>query len=191
MADGPVDADPAPPDSDPGPAPVPARAWRNNRRSAPPEVWERVKADYLAGVPGAVCCLRHGVGLTTLPTRAAVEGWRLADQPWAPPSREPPWDEGDELEADVGGDLEKLDYGELAWVADRRMVRAVLHGEAAAALRWRRVRDAMQAEQAALDRIMEEEAACERARAAGAVRDSRDSRDTPSPGPEPAPGARP
>jgi hypothetical protein len=41
---------------------------------------------------------RHGVGRTALRTRAAREGWRRLDQPWTPPTRLDPWDEGRALE---------------------------------------------------------------------------------------------
>ncbi|KQY88075.1 MULTISPECIES: hypothetical protein [unclassified Brevundimonas] len=112
----------------------------NGHRSAPDEVWAQVRQDYLAGISAPECCRRHGVGLTALRKRAAGEGWRRADQPWTPPVRLDPWDEGVLLEDRVAGDLDKVELHELEWIADRRMMRAVLRGDAVEALRWRRVR---------------------------------------------------
>lgn len=57
-------------------------------RSAPDEVWGRVREDYLSGLPGIEVCRRHGVGLTAMRNRAAREGWRRTDQPWTRPT---PW----------------------------------------------------------------------------------------------------
>lgn len=108
-------------------------------RCAPEDVWARVRDDYLAGLSAPECCRRHGVGLTTLRDRAAREGWRRIDQPWTPPNRLDPWDEGVELELKVGGDLDKVELRELWYVAHRRMMRAVMRGDAVEALRWRRV----------------------------------------------------
>ena len=123
------------------------------RLCAPPEVWETVRHDYLAGMAATECCRRHGVGLTALRNRAAREGWRRADQPWSPPDGLDPWDEGAALDDRVGGDLDRIEPGELAWVASRRMIRAVLRGDAAEALRWRRVRMAMDEEATELERL--------------------------------------
>ncbi len=129
------------------------------RWSAPEEVWAAVRVDYLAGMSAPEACRRYGVGLTALRTRAAREGWRRTDQPWTPRSRLDPDDEGAELEARVGGDLDKVDLEELVWVAHRRMLRAVMRGEAVEALRWRRVHAAMADEQAELERFIEQEEA--------------------------------
>lgn len=126
---------------------------------APPEVWAAVRDDYLAGVPATECCRRHGVGLTTLRKRAGLEGWRRVDQPWTPPDRLDPWDEGVELEDRVEGDLDRVEIGALAWVAHRRMMRAVLRGDAAEALRWRRVRLAMDEEEAEMAQWLERDEA--------------------------------
>lgn len=110
------------------------------RKSPPDEVWARVREEYLAGWSAPECCRRHGVGLTVLRERAAREGWRRADQPWTPPDRLDPWDEGVELDLRINGDLDKVDLEELGYIAHRRMMRAVMRGDAVAALRWRRVR---------------------------------------------------
>jgi len=118
----------------------------NGHRSAPDEVWAQVREDYLAGISAPECCRRHGVGLTALRKRAAREGWRRADQPWTPPLRLDPWDEGVLLEERIDGDLDKVEMHELEWVADRRMMRAVLRGDAVEALRWRRVRFVLDAD---------------------------------------------
>lgn len=152
----------------PGPAAAaPPIPWRESpaagqgRRSAPDEVWARVREDYLAGLSGPEACRRHGVKLSALRDRAAAEGWRRVDQPWTPPNRLDPWDEGVELEQRVGGDLDKVNLCELWFVAHRRMMRAVMRGDAVEALRWRRVSQAMNAEEAELDRqIAQHEAIC-------------------------------
>jgi len=126
----------------------------DGRRTAPDEVWTQVRDDYLSGVSAPECCRRHGVGLSALRARAADEGWRRVDQPWTPPNtRLDPDDEGLALEERVNGDLDQIPLGELALVAFRRMMRAVLHGDAAEALRWRRVRLAVDAEDAHLNRL--------------------------------------
>ena len=114
------------------------------RYSAPEEVWAAVRVDYLAGMSAPEVCHRYGVGLTAMRTRAAREGWRRADQPWTPRGRLDPDDEGAALEARVGGDLDRVDLRDLTWIAHRRMMRAVMRGEAVEALRWRRVHRAME-----------------------------------------------
>ncbi|MDO1558889.1 hypothetical protein Q0812_05550 [Brevundimonas sp. 2R-24] len=139
------------PDPDPPPSPTPAC------RRAPPEVWERVRDDYLAGVSAPECCRLHGVGLSALRDRAAREGWRRADQPWVAPGRLDPDDEGVRLEAQIEGDLDRVGPAQLAFVADRRMMRAVLRGDAAGALRWSRVARRLNEEQAELDRWIAQE----------------------------------
>lgn len=116
---------------------------RPTRRTAPEEVWARVREDYLAGRSAPDCCRVHGVGLTALRARAAREGWRRVDQAWVTPDRLDPWDEGVELDLAVGGDLDKIGMSELAYVAHRRMMRAVVRGDAAEAMRWRRVQQTM------------------------------------------------
>ncbi len=85
------------------------------RYTAPDEVWAVVRDDYLSGLSAPECCRRHGVGLAALRSRASREGWRRADQPWTPPARLDPWDEGAALEERVEGDLDRVDYGDLAW----------------------------------------------------------------------------
>ncbi len=127
----------------------------SGHRSAPDAVWAAVREDYLAGMSAPEACRVHGVGLTALRGRAAREGWRRADQPWTPPTRLDPWDEGVALEAQVGGDLDRVELRELAYVAYRRMMRAVMRGDAAEALRWQRVRVVMDAEEAELERLGE------------------------------------
>lgn len=107
--------------------------------TAPDEVWEQVREDYLAGWSAPACCRRHGVGLSTLRKRAAEEGWRRTDQPWTRPNGLDRDDEGLALEEQFDGDLDQIPLGELSLVAFQRMMRAVLHGNAMEALRWRRV----------------------------------------------------
>jgi hypothetical protein len=141
-------------DGSPHPNSTPA-----NPRSAPEEVWARVREDYLAGVPAAEACRRHGVGLTAMRNRAAREGWRRADQPWTPPNRLDPEDEGRWLEESVDGDLDRIELSQLAFVASCRMMRAVMRGHAAEALRWRRVRLMLLEEEAELERLMAQDEA--------------------------------
>ena len=126
------------------------------RKSAPDEVWAVVREEYLAGRSAGECCRRHGVGLTALRDRAAREGWRRSDQAWRPPSTLDPWDEGVELELQVGGDLDKVETCQLWYVARRRMLRAVMRGDAAEALRWRRVERILDEVEAETDRMTEE-----------------------------------
>lgn len=128
-----------------------AQGWR----SPPDEVWAAVREDYLAGWSATECCRRHGVGLTSLRNRAAREGWRRQDQPWTPPNTLDPWDEGVELELKVGGDLDKVETCQLWFVAHRRMLRAVMRGDATEALRWRRVELIMNEVEAETDRMAE------------------------------------
>lgn len=95
--------------------------------------------------------------LSTLRGRAADEGWRRADQPWAGPRGLDRDDEGLALEESVDGDLEQIGLGELSVVAFQRMMRAVLHGDAMAALRWRRLHQALGDEHRRLARLVEQE----------------------------------
>lgn len=136
----------------PGPEPAPT-----GPRSAPDEVWAQVREDYLAGAAARACCHRYGVGMSALRERAAREGWRRVDQPWTRGARLDPDDEGVQLDKRVDGDLDRVELDQLAFVAWRRMMRAVMHGDAGEALRWRRVRLAMEEEAAELERLMEQE----------------------------------
>lgn len=132
---------------------IPITGKRVPHRRAPLEVWDRIREDFLSGLPAAECSRRHGVGVSTINARAAAEGWRRADQPWPDPrERLDPADEGRILDEAIGGDLEQTDLSELAFVAVRRMMRAVLKGDAVAALRWRRVHQALEAQDEALQR---------------------------------------
>ncbi len=133
------------------------------RRVAPETVWAEVRQDYTDGMSAPDCCRRHGVGLSALRDRAAREGWRRADLPWVPPrNRLDPEDEGVALEARAG--LDQIDLCELSYVAHRRMMRAVLRGDAVEALRWRRVRMAMDEEEAEMLRMAEQDEALWRER---------------------------
>lgn len=140
------------PDARPVPAP---RA----RRPAPKTVWEAVRADYLAGLPAHECCRRHGVTVAALRARAARNGWRRIDQPWVPANTLSPDDEGVQLEQRSEGDLDRIDSHDLIFVAHRRMRRCVLRGDAAGALRWRRVGQALEAEEAEIRRYLCQEEA--------------------------------
>lgn len=125
-----------------GSAPSPA----SGRRVAPEDVWEAVKEDYVDGLSAEQCCRRHGVGRSALYKRAAAQKWRRVDLPWTPPAGLDAEDEGVALAARVDADIDRIEFHELAFVAQARMMRAVLRGDAAAALRWRRVRQIMDAE---------------------------------------------
>jgi hypothetical protein len=116
------------------------------RRIAPDDVWIAVREDYLAGLSAPACCRRYGVGLTALRDRAGREGWRRADQAW--PAPRPLDEDAAALHDRTGGDLDRVGFDDLTALARRRMMRAVLNGDAAEALRWRRVRDVMEVEAA-------------------------------------------
>ncbi|MFC7379515.1 hypothetical protein [Brevundimonas sp. GCM10030266] len=120
--------------------------------TVPDEIWDQVRDDYLSGWSAPACCRRYGVGLSTLRKRAAGEGWRRADRPWSPPNGLEHDDEGLTLEEQFDGDLDQIPLGELALVAFQRMMRAVLHGKAMEALRWRRVYTMLQAETVEIER---------------------------------------
>ena len=134
----------------------PVGAADRGRRVAPQEVWDAVRDDYGAGLSARACCRRHGVGLTALYRRAALEHWRRVDQPWRP-AADLAADEGAALEAEIAGDIDKINPRDLSWVASRRMMRAVLRGDAAGALRWRRVRLAMDLEEDEVQRWLAEQ----------------------------------
>ncbi|HEV7228739.1 hypothetical protein [Brevundimonas sp.] len=155
---------------------TPSPLTRANPRIAPDEVWARVRDDYVSGMSAAEACRRHGVGRTALHSRAAREGWRRADQAWRPPDRLDPQDEGRVLEERIGGDLDRVELRELSYVAWRRMLRAVLRGDAADALRWRRVRLAMDEDDAEVHRLLAEDEALWHVHRADA--DSADSTDS-------------
>ncbi|MDQ8027522.1 MAG: hypothetical protein REJ23_02260 [Brevundimonas sp.] len=123
------------------------------QRPAPDHVWARVREDYLAGVPARECCRRHGVGRSALFERAAEEKWRRIDQPWVAPDALDPDDEGLALDARIDGDISLLAPEDLAEVAVSRLMRAALRGDALGALRWGRVRQALDDEGQRLARI--------------------------------------
>ena len=127
------------------------------RRMVLTEVWETVKADYLAGMSGPDCCRRHGVALSSLRDRAAREGWRRSDRPWVPPHALDPWDEGLILEERIGGNLDLVEWGDLSHVVDGRMMRAILRGDAAEFMRWHKVIEIVDVREAELRRWAEEE----------------------------------
>ena len=120
---------------------------------APDHVWAQVREDYLAGLSARECCRRHGVGRSALFERAANEKWRRVDQPWVAPGALDPDDEGLALDARIDGDISRLSPGDLAEVAINRLMRAALRGDALGALRWGRVRQALDDEGQRLARI--------------------------------------
>ena len=123
-------------------------------RFAPDDVWDQVREAYLGGLSAPACCRQFGVGLTALRNRAARDGWRRSDMPWQPPTNHlDPEDEGVKLEEDIRGDLDMLHPFMLSHVAERRMMRAILRGDATEAMRWHRIYQAMEALQLEEDRI--------------------------------------
>jgi hypothetical protein len=132
---------------------------RPGRRRAPDEIWDEVKADYLAGMSAPACCRRYGVGLTALRDRASRQGWRRQDQPWIAPNALDVDDEGVILEEQVNGDLDRVDLSQLAYVAHRRMMRAVMRGQASVALRWHRVCRILEREDNEMDRLIQQDEA--------------------------------
>lgn len=143
------------PDAESEPVRSPGPGRDGGLHTAPDEVWVAIRRDYLAGWSAPACARRYGVGLSTVRQRAADEGWRRVDQPWVLPRGMDRDDEGLALEERVEGDLEQIPLGELSVIAFKRMMRAVLHGNAMEALRWRRVRQALDAEDAHLQRLYE------------------------------------
>lgn len=132
-----------------------SRRRGGGRPAAPEAVWARVREDYVAGLSAADCRRRHGVGLTALYERARAEGWRRADRPWSPAVELDPEDEGAALDMAIDGDLDQVDHPLMIEVAYQRMKRAVLRGDANGALRWRRIRLALEADLAEIDRNFE------------------------------------
>jgi hypothetical protein len=132
---------------------TPSTAEGGGHAFHPPEVWAAAREAYLDGASGPEVCARYGLKLGTFRHRAAAEGWRRADHGRGYP------DEGQELEALTGGEPERIEFYDLAHVARARMMRAVLRGAAAEALRWKRVADVMIAEQTQVDRWCEEDEA--------------------------------
>lgn len=74
-----------------------------------------------------------------------------------PASRPDPYDEGLELEEAIGGDLDRLEYGDLPHVARSRMTRAVLRDDPLAAMRWRRLEQMLQEDDDEMKRWVEED----------------------------------
>lgn len=143
-------------------SPLPCTS-RGHRRT-PDRVWDAARRDYLAGFSGPEVCERHALKLSTFRRHAAKGEWRRADQP-APDLPDDPLDEGQALEAEVDGDLNRLEYSQLSHVANCRMMRAVLRGGAIEALRWSRVEALMAAKQDEVDQWVDEmETAAARAR---------------------------
>ena len=131
----------------------------NGRPPIPDEVWARVREDYVAGLSVAACCHRHGMGESTLRNRARLEGWMRQTTGWVPSNQLDAWDEGVILEDDIEGNLDRIEYCQLWYVASRRMMRAVLRGDATAALRWRRVKRMLDEDEAELERMMAQDEA--------------------------------
>ena len=92
-----------------------------------PEVWDRARADSLAGAAAEEVCRRHDLGLSAFRARARRDGWHRADQPDPTPGE-------DDLA--LHGLVDASELADLAW---RRMARAIDQGRATEALRWQRL----------------------------------------------------
>lgn len=134
-------------------------ARRRPLRIVPPIIWEAIREEYLAGATAPECARLYGVGLTTVRSRAAREGWRRIDPPRneqpcdgaSPPHRRagPDADLDDavlELQRRIGGDLDRVELSDLTRLASHRVSRSVMQGRAVDALRWRRLLETLQAE---------------------------------------------
>ena len=130
---------------------------RPGRPSGSDALWAAVRRDYLGGLSAVDCCRRYGVRMSTLRDRAARGRWRRIDQPWVPHNQLASDDEGVMLDEQTGGDLDRIEMRELSFIAHRRMMRAALRGDAAEALRWRRVRLAMDEEEAETQRFLSQQ----------------------------------
>lgn len=92
------------------------------------ETWARIRDDYLAGMTAEQVCLRYDVGVRTFWDRALRDGWRRCDQSDSEP------DEMSRLA--VFDDYEPEHLEELARL---RLTAATARGDAASAIRWRRL----------------------------------------------------
>lgn len=137
---------------------------RRPLRILPPIIWEAIREEYLAGATAPECARLYGVGLTTVRSRAAREGWRRID----PPRNEQPYDDQPrdgaspphgragpnadlddavlELQRRIGGDLDRVELSDLTRLASHRVSQSVMQGRAVDALRWRRLLETLKAE---------------------------------------------
>jgi hypothetical protein len=128
---------------------------RRRLRILPPIIWEAIREEYLAGATAPECARLYGVGLTTVRSRAAREGWRRIDPPReraSPPHgrADPDTDLGDavlELQRRIGGDLDRVELSDLTRLASHRVSQSVMQGRAVDALRWRRLLETLKAEE--------------------------------------------
>jgi hypothetical protein len=110
-----------------------------------PETWAQARDDYLSGLDAETVCRRHDLGLSAFRRRAREQGWRRLDHD-EPPSRDR--DPGADLDLSIYDDV---GIDEQIVMAARRFTRALSHGRAVEAGRWRRLHRALCAERAALD----------------------------------------
>ena len=104
-----------------------------------PETWAAARDDYLAGMEAEAVCSRHDLGLSAFRRRARRGGWRRLDQ---------------DDPAPVAVDLaiyDDFDCDEQVELARLRFIRALHHGRAAEAARWRWLWRDLQAEVRAFD----------------------------------------
>lgn len=98
-------------------------------RIHPPEIWDRARDDYLAGLSGPAVCARYGLGLAAFRKRAATGGWRRIDQPPSLPM----------APLEVEGDIEEADYFDLAEMSVIHLREAVVNGWVGQAEAWFRL----------------------------------------------------
>lgn len=90
------------------------------------EVWNRARADYLAGLSAAEVCRRYGIGKSTFRARASAGQWRRADQPSPGPVFP-----SDTLDGAPGDDFVSL--------ARTRLALSLAEGRSAEAARWLKI----------------------------------------------------
>ena len=98
-------------------------------RIHPPEIWDRARDDYLAGLSGPAVCARYGLGLAAFRKRAATGGWHRIDQP-APMPTGP---------LEIEGDLNEADYFDLAEMSVIHLREAIVNGCVGQAEAWLRL----------------------------------------------------
>ncbi|CAN5222642.1 hypothetical protein BH10PSE1_BH10PSE1_11970 [soil metagenome] len=116
--------------ADPGPddPPEDRSENRNGYRIRSDAVWDRARADFLAGDTAAAVCDRYDVSLGAFKARAAREGWRRSDQPDPEP-----------VDLETETPVEPEDIATMAAQALIRARRAMDRGRAIEASRWLRV----------------------------------------------------
>lgn len=99
------------------------------------DTWNAARDAYLAGETAESVCARFDLGERTFRARAAVEGWRRADQPDPEPLA---------ATLEDADDLDDADDAVLSQMARSQMARAARQGLVGEALRWARFSEAIQ-----------------------------------------------